>query len=151
MPEPLLTRDCQQLIEQAQIDFLGNSNEGLMVAQLKGIFMTMDSLTYSVLKYLLLHLKDISEAKGKNQSLFRTKIFSKYKENYLSMIILKSFIFLSDNKMDAYNLAIVMAPVLMQTDSIENRRISQVILAMETNVRLVEKLIYFVVDIFETS
>ena len=64
MPEPLLTRDCQQLIEQAQIDFLGNSNEGLMVAQLKGIFMTMDSLTYSVLKYILLHLKDISEAKG---------------------------------------------------------------------------------------
>ena len=53
--------------------------------------------------------------------------------------------------MDAYNLAIVMAPVLMQTDSIEKRRISQVILAMETNVRLVEKLIYFVFDIFETS
>ena len=64
MPEPLLTRDCQQLIEQAQIDFLGNSNEGLMVAQLKGIFMTMDSLTYTVLRYILLHLKDISEAKG---------------------------------------------------------------------------------------
>ena len=53
--------------------------------------------------------------------------------------------------MDAYNLAIVMAPVLMQTDSMENRRMSQVILAMETNVRLVEKLIYLVVDIFETS
>jgi len=119
MPEPLLTRDCQQLIEQAQIDFLGNSNEGLMVAQLKGIFMTMDSLTYTVLKYILLHLKDISEAK--------------------------------DNKMDAYNLAIVMAPVLMQTDSMEKRRISQVILAMETNVRLVEKLIYLVLDIFATS
>ena len=67
------------------------------------------------------------------------------------MIVLKSFIFSSDNKMDAYNLAIVMAPVLMQTDSIEKRRISQVILAMETNVRLVEKLIYFVFDIFETS
>ena len=58
---------------------------------------------------------------------------------------------ISDNKMDAYNLAIVMAPVLMKTDSIENRRISQVIHAMEKNVRLVEKLIYFVSDIFETS
>ena len=57
----------------------------------------------------------------------------------------------SDNKMDAYNLAIVMAPVLMQTDSIENRRISQVIHAMEKNVRLVEKLILFVSDIFETT
>ena len=67
------------------------------------------------------------------------------------MLILKSFIFSSDNKMDAYNLAIVMAPVLMQTDSMEKRRISQVILAMETNVRLVEKLIYLVVDIFATS
>ena len=67
------------------------------------------------------------------------------------MLILKSFIYSSDNKMDAYNLAIVMAPVLMQTDSMEKRRISQVILAMETNVRLVEKLIYLVVDIFATS
>ena len=53
--------------------------------------------------------------------------------------------------MDAYNLAIVMAPVLMKTDSIENRRISQVIHAMEKNVRVVEKLIYFVSEIFETS
>ena len=53
--------------------------------------------------------------------------------------------------MDAYNLAIVMAPVLMQTDSIEKRRISQVILAMDTNVRLVEKLIHFAMNIFETS
>ena len=67
------------------------------------------------------------------------------------MLILKSFIYSSDNKMDAYNLAIVMAPVLMQTDSMEKRRISQVILAMETNVRLVEKLIYLVLDIFATS
>ena len=67
------------------------------------------------------------------------------------MLILKSFIYSSDNKMDAYNLAIVMAPVLMQTDSMEKRRISQVILAMETNVRLVEKLINLVVDIFATS
>ena len=65
MPEPLLTRDCQQLIEQAQIDFLSSANERLMIAQLEGIFMRIDPLSYSVLKYLLLHLKDISETKGK--------------------------------------------------------------------------------------
>ena len=60
MPEPLFTRHCQQLIEQAQIDFLGNSNERLMIAQLEGIFMRMDPLSYSVMKYLLLqHMKII--------------------------------------------------------------------------------------------
>ena len=68
MPEPLLTRHCQQLIEQAQIDFLGNENERLMIAQLEGIFMRIDPLSYSVLKYLLFHLKDISETKGMRMS-----------------------------------------------------------------------------------
>ena len=69
MPEPLLTRHCQQLIEQAQIDFLGNANERLMIAQLEGIFMRIDPLSYSVLKYFLLHLKDISETKGNSHKM----------------------------------------------------------------------------------
>ena len=74
MPEPLLTRHCQQLIEQAQIDFLGNANERLMIAQLEGIFMRIDPLSYSVLKYFLLHLKDISETKGNSH---KKEVFKK--------------------------------------------------------------------------
>ena len=58
--------------------------------------------------------------------------------------------FILDNKMDSYNLAIVMAPVLLQTNDMEGRRFSLMVHEMERNVRLVEKLIYFVSDIFET-
>ena len=64
MPEPVVTRQTQQLINQSQIDFIGNSNEKLMIAQLEGIFMRIDHLSFCVLKYILLHLKDISETKG---------------------------------------------------------------------------------------
>ena len=52
--------------------------------------------------------------------------------------------------MDAYNLAIVMSPVLMQTNDMEGGRFSMMVLEMERNVRLVEKLIIYVTDIFET-
>ena len=52
--------------------------------------------------------------------------------------------------MDAYNLAIVMAPVLLQTNNMEGRRFSMMILDMDRNVKLVEKLIIYVTDIFET-
>ena len=52
--------------------------------------------------------------------------------------------------MDAYNLAIVMAPVLLQTNDMEGRRFSLMVHEMERNVKLIEKLIYFVSDIFET-
>ena len=64
MPEPLITRHTQQLITQSQIDFVGNSNQRLMIAQLEGIFMRIDPFSYAVLKYILLHLKDVSETKG---------------------------------------------------------------------------------------
>ena len=64
MPEPLITKHTQQLITQQQIDFVGNSNQRFMIAQLEGIFMRIDPLSYAVLKYILLHLKDVSETKG---------------------------------------------------------------------------------------
>ena len=54
--------------------------------------------------------------------------------------------------MDAYNLAIVMAPVFLQTNDMEVvRRFSLMVHEMERNVRLVEKLIFYVYDIFETQ
>ena len=84
MPEPLLTRDCQQLIEQAQIDFLSSANERLMIAQLEGIFMRIEPLSYSVLKYLLLHLKDISETKGKMIRNFHILLKTFIKSNYIT-------------------------------------------------------------------
>ena len=61
------------------------------------------------------------------------------------------FTVFQENKMDAYNLAIVMAPVLLQTSDMEERRFSIMVLEMERNVRLIEKLILYVNDIFKTQ
>lgn len=53
--------------------------------------------------------------------------------------------------MDAYNLAIVMAPVLLHTNDMAGRRFSLMVHEMERNVRLIEKLITYEQEIFETS
>ena len=69
---------------------------------------------------------------------------------HVFLISKTDLILIVENKMDAYNLAIVMAPVILQTNEMEGRRFSLMVHEMERNVRLVEKLIYFVSDIFET-
>ena len=68
MPEPLIPRKIQQLITTSQIHFSGMCNEKNMIAELQDVLMQMDQLSYRVLKYILFHLKDVSEVKG-NQKL----------------------------------------------------------------------------------
>ena len=53
--------------------------------------------------------------------------------------------------MDAYNLAIVLAPVFMQGNDTESGRFSMMVAEMERNVRLVEKLIIYSTKIFDTK
>ena len=54
-----------------------------------------------------------------------------------------------ENKMDAYNLAVVLSPNLVHSDNSGGRRFSAMISDMEWNVRIVEKLITHVQEVFE--
>ena len=50
--------------------------------------------------------------------------------------------------MDAYNLAVVLSPNLVHSDNTGSRRFSAMVADMEWNVRIVEKLIIHVHEIF---
>ena len=64
MPEPLIPKTIQQIIIMTQINFLETSDEKKTIVQLQDVFMQMDQLPYRVLKYILFHLKDVSEVNG---------------------------------------------------------------------------------------
>ena len=75
MPQPLITKEIQNLISDSQIDWSA-INDKLLISQLESIFMRIDHLSFCVLKYFLKHLKDVSETEGNN---YNITLYMKYK------------------------------------------------------------------------
>ena len=75
MPQPLITKEIQNLISDSQIDWSA-INDKLLISQLESIFMRIDHLSFCVLKYFLKHLKDVSETEG---SYYNITLYMKYK------------------------------------------------------------------------
>ena len=64
MKQPLISKEITKRVKSEKIELGGKYNEQKLIKQLKKVFDQLDSLSYHVLHYLLLHLKRVLEIEG---------------------------------------------------------------------------------------
>ena len=62
MPTPLITEQILDDVKTQKINLFGPKNKASLVAQLRKSLSVIDSLSFRVLRYLLLHAKRVADA-----------------------------------------------------------------------------------------
>ena len=64
MPTPLITQQILNDVKTQKINLFGPRNKASLVVQLRNSLSAIDSLSFRVLRYILLHSKRVADDKG---------------------------------------------------------------------------------------
>ena len=129
----------------SHVDFEHKADPKVVAEAVQKAVEPLEDMELRVLKYVLRHMKRMSDEKGNSNY----KIFIHIFRFKLRDIFLNDVSFLIENKMDARNLATVFSPNLVHSESSLTKRPESIMYEMEWNNMLVEKLIVNVDLIFD--
>ena len=64
MPTPLITQQILNDVKTQKINLFGPRNKASLVVQLRNSLSAIDSLSFRVLRYILMHSKRVADDKG---------------------------------------------------------------------------------------
>ena len=64
MPTPLITQQILNDVKTQKINLFGPRNQASLVVQLRNSLSAIDSLSFRVLRYILMHSKRVADDKG---------------------------------------------------------------------------------------
>ena len=152
LPEPLICNGVRDQLYSSIFhveDKFGSSNVVKLVQGIKKSLVSLSSLTQCVLHCIILHMRRVADDKGKRGVCLFKEVQNALKYDVLAIYFYFFNMFNPDNKMDAHNVAIVFSPNMIGRNKCGNVRPEQMLMEMDWNNTIVEKLIIHVNQIFE--